>query len=744
MMNGNHKVNFPLKSITTTNIEEDLSILLNKIDHSIFGVEVGINNYGVNKFIITPAHLLTNKNQTTVDTRGGQFESYNCFEGCLSSPYFLPLRIDLNGHFEKQINLLKEIVKKDEDIVILWLFKKKYQWKYNALDMYRSYLKGNDYPSTVPFVRNIQQKTIKGLDKLASFESNREYSEDVEQKILDKGFDSQLKVLVKSDRHKEITELIHLLLEKYDSHNRLRLSNIKVDNPYNFINQGQMLSLSEIYSLFGGKAKEFIKPEQEIDVIDKNSTPSTPISDNIIELLPYLKKEEVKIDESLVEKLAESMKKVGIIKQARLYDATIQSGSRLTVITSKLPPDVNFSKIESKSKDIRVNLGVQSLGIEQGDVAGTIKFSIPNNNHQIISLREMIERKDFQEFKKNNPLAFIVGMDELNSPIYLSLAKLVHLLIAGSTGSGKSVFINTVLTVLLMCYKPNELRMFLIDPKQVELSQYQDFPHVQKVITDMSETITLLESLAVEMDRRYDKFGEFKGVKNIIDYNKQSKKKMQYIVIAIDEFKDLKDQYPDVDSYVGRLGQKARAAGIHLIVATQRPSADVIEGTTKSNLQNAISFNLGSNRNYRTVFDEGIPYENLLGNGDGVMRIEGYPKEFQRFQSSIIHPDGKEEGKIFDSLIQYYKEKDYDIGEEIPIGDEGRQDIPLIDQLKTIIATTKNTRIGELRKDLGVKGTTMTDLFNQLIEEGWIKRHNSKAKGYELIADEEILKEWQQ
>lgn len=223
---------------------------------------------------------------------------------------------------------------------------------------------------------------------------------------------------------------------------------------------------------------------------------------------------------------------------------------------------------------------------------------------------------------------------------------------------------------------------------------------------------------------------------------------MPYKVCIIDEYADLKTLFPEVEDFIGRLGQKARAAGIHLIIATQRPDSKVISGRIKSVIPNAISFNLNNNINYKTVFGSGIPYSNLLGKGDGVMKIEGYSKEFQRFQSPIVSPNELEEEQVYKKLEKYFKGKYSDVGKEL-INPHGNNDNSNnlnihLNRLKKIIANTRETRVTPLRDLIGVKMTTMVKLMNILVEEGWFIKHNSKAKGYELIAKNELLNKWRE
>jgi len=347
----------------------------------------------------------------------------------------------------------------------------------------------------------------------------------------------------------------------------------------------------------------------------------------------------------------------------------------------------------------------------------------------------MLEKEEYQEFTKKYPLSFPIGLSDINEPLYLSLTKLVHLLISGTTGSGKSVFMNSIITSLLINHTPDELNMILIDPKMVELGEYKGFPHVSEVITDMEKACKTLETMTIKMDERYEQFAEI-GVKTIEGYNKKSNNKMQYVVCVVDEFSDLIMQDPNVEDFVIRLGQKARAAGVHLVIATQRPDAETVTNKIKANIQNRISFNLGNNTDYKTVFNKGIPYI-LLGHGDGVCRIEANTKEFQRFQSAIIDPDDNKVEKFLKQLKEYYKGYEKNTIEV-------KEEVKPIDQLKKIIATTGETRVGELQKKMNMRNSTLQQLMSDLVEEEWLLKHKSKAKGYELIAPKEELDKYKE
>ncbi|ATN94428.1 FtsK/SpoIIIE protein [Bacillus phage BSP9] len=720
-----------------------LSRVIKEVTDSLFGVEVIMSSGVTTKFLITPPHVRLGEDASSF--RESSVRGFTFYEGYLSRPHFLPLYGANKGQF---LSDLEDIaLYNGERLCIQLLFKKKFHWKEKALDMYASYLEGNDYPASSRIGRLIQEKTLSVLNRVASFESVNEYVPEVEEKLLSDGFQFQMRVAMQSEREDYLKSRVTQVLRAYDSHNSIRLYKQKhkqTETQYETCimtseTGDQIISTKELFSLLG--SQNVVAPQTASVSL---STPT--VTKEIIKLLPEHPREEVHADESLVMNIAEALKRVGLIKMARVYNESVTAGIRLTVVQCDIPKGKNLSHIVQKGKDIQAALGVPSLGVEQGDTADTVKFVIPNNQPAVISLRELIDTANFQEYSKNNELAFAVGVDEVNNPIYLSLAKLVHLMVAGTTGSGKSVFLNSMITTLLVSYPPDRLRMTLIDPKQVELQQYKGFPHVDDVVTDMGGAAQVLEDLVMEMEKRYKTFKD-NDVKNITLYNQKSSTPMPYTVCVIDEYADLVDTNKEVEEYIARLGQKARAAGIHLVIATQRPSSNILSGRIKANIPNAISFNLNTSVNYRTVFGTTIPYTGLLGKGDGVMKIEGYPKEFQRFQSAIIAPDEAEEEKVYKALIDYYEGTEVSPEAE-EVLEQPEQEPEIEDdhlyRLKQVIATTGETRVEPLRKALGVKTAKMKELMGKLVEEGWLVKHKERSKGYELVCPESILSEWRE
>lgn len=301
-------------------------------------------------------------------------------------------------------------------------------------------------------------------------------------------------------------------------------------------------------------------------------------------------------------------------------------GPRVTQYTMKPPAGVNLSKILSRDKELALNLAVDKIRIE-APIPGTrsVGVEIPNARSADVRLRGVLESSDWK--KSTDPLAFAVGKDISGHSIVANLAKMPHLLIAGTTGSGKSVMTNTLITSLLYRNSPSDMKLIIVDPKQVEMAQYQDIPHLlTPIITQTEKALSAMKWAVGEMERRYTLMADEK-VKNIADYNakiasqaskddEQKASKMPYIVIVIDEMADLMMMAgKDLEMLIVRIAQKGRAAGVHLVLATQRPEVKVITGLIKANIPGRIAFAVGSQMDSRIMLDQGGA-EKLLGKGD--------------------------------------------------------------------------------------------------------------------------------
>lgn len=325
-------------------------------------------------------------------------------------------------------------------------------------------------------------------------------------------------------------------------------------------------------------------------------------------------------------------------------------GPAVTRYEVKPAPGVKVSKITGLADDIALNMAASAVRIEQIPGKAAIGIEVPNQELESVQLREVLENPAFAAAKSR--LTVGLGKDISGQAIFADLAKMPHLLVAGATGSGKSVCINTLITSILFKAKPTEVKFILIDPKMVELSVYNDIPHLMvPVVTDAKKAASVLNWAVQEMEKRYGLIAQA-GVRNMDGYNKQfeeePEKKLPSIVIIIDELADLMMVAPhDVEDAICRIAQKARAAGIYLVLATQRPSVNVITGVIKANIPSRISFAVTSQIDSRTILDASGA-EKLLGKGDMLFKPQEANKA-TRIQGAFVSD------KEVELLVEYIK-----------------------------------------------------------------------------------------
>lgn len=399
------------------------------------------------------------------------------------------------------------------------------------------------------------------------------------------------------------------------------------DNEYENDNKVVVSSVDEIIDTKPKtKEKEVIEPVHEEDLSDIEISGAgymfPPIS--------LLKKPQNKNSH---ENQADVKENVGILEQV-FADfgvegkvVAINIGPAVTQYEMEIKAGTKVSKILSLNREVALALGARDVRI-QAPIPGkkTVGVELPNKVTSIVTVREILEA--VPKSKDDSKLLAVLGRDILGNPIYFEINKTPHLLVAGTTGSGKSICINSIIISLIMRTRPEEVKLVLVDPKKVELSVYNGEPHLlAPVVTEPRKANIALKKIIVEMERRYDLFSD-NGVKNIAGYNtlvekknetlleEQKLRKLPYIVVIIDELADLMlVAAKEVEDSITRITQMARAAGIHLIVATQRPSTDVITGLIKANIPSRISFAVSNSIDSRTILDM-VGAEKLLGKGD--------------------------------------------------------------------------------------------------------------------------------
>ncbi|NCD11865.1 MAG: DNA translocase FtsK [Epsilonproteobacteria bacterium] len=412
------------------------------------------------------------------------------------------------------------------------------------------------------------------------------------------------------------------------------------------------------------------------------------------------------------------------------------SGPVVTTFEFKPAPHIKVSRILTLQDDLAMALRAKTIRI-QAPVPGkdVVGIEVPNHKIETIYLKEILESDIFK--KSSSPLTIALGKDIVGNAFVTDLKKLPHLLVAGTTGSGKSVGINAMLLSLLYRNSPDTLRFLMIDPKMLEFSIYNDIPHLlTPVITKPKQAIVALANMVSEMERRYQLMSRSR-TKNIENYNEKAKsigvEPLPYIVIIIDELADLMmTSGKDVEFYIARLAQMARASGIHIIVATQRPSVDVVTGLIKANLPSRISFKVGQKIDSKVILDA-MGADSLLGNGDMLFTPPG--------TSGLIrlHAPYTSEDEI-DKVVEYLKKQrpvQYDESflkesEEGFSSGSGSKDSGELDELfedaKAIVLNERKSSISYIQRRLNIGYNRAATIVEQLEAMGILSAQNSKGQ----------------
>ena len=453
------------------------------------------------------------------------------------------------------------------------------------------------------------------------------------------------------------------------------------------------------------------------------------------------KEKKSRINESLIDKKIEDLlDKLAMFKiegdVVRTY-----TGPVVTTFEFKPAPNVKVSKILNLQDDLAMALKAQTIRI-QAPIPGkdVVGIEVPNEESQTIYIREILESDIFQN--ATSPLTMVLGKDIVGKPFITDLKKLPHLLIAGTTGSGKSVGINSMILSLLYKNSPDNLKLIMIDPKMLEFSVYNDIPHLlTPVVTKPTEAINALANMVGEMERRYTLMSQTK-TKNIENYNEKAKKQdyepFPYIVIIIDELADLMmTSGKEVELSIARLAQMARASGIHLIVATQRPSVDVVTGLIKANLPSRISYKVGQKVDSKIILDS-IGAESLLGRGDMLFTPPGVSGLVR------IHAPWSTEDEI-DKVVEFLKsQRDVNYNIELlkeqtssSIGNRSDGDIGDLDELyedaKEVVITDRKSSISYIQRKLKIGYNRAATIVEQLELTGVLSSPNTKGNREILI-----------
>jgi len=474
----------------------------------------------------------------------------------------------------------------------------------------------------------------------------------------------------------------------------------------------------------------------------------------------------------LAEKLEKTLLDYGVIGKV----VEIHPGP--TVTTYEVAPEAGtkVSKIAGLADDLALGLSRKVRIVAPIPGKSRIGFELPNDERQPVNLRELVEDKRFDQLAEKVPLPVVLGRDIVGAPYYADLASMPHVIVAGATGAGKSVGLNVMLSSLLFRRTPDELRLLMIDPKVVELAPFDGIPHMLlPVVTDMKQAAKALKWAVDEMERRYQLFANA-GTKNIGTYNRWVKRiedgeipppaasevqaiasdgvvvsvasakegsdgtplpgKLPYIVVVVDEFADLMmQQGKDVEAAIARLAQKARAAGMHVVLATQRPSVDVITGMIKANFPTRVAFRVAQRVDSRTILDE-QGAEHLLGRGDMLVKMNG-SNELRRVQCPFVSEEEVEQLTSFlrtqgtpsyhDAILQGGDDEDEEGAEAEPLD-------PRFDEAVRIVADTRRCSTSWLQRKMTIGYNRAAKIVEMMERQGMVGPPNGARDREVLIS----------
>ena len=497
---------------------------------------------------------------------------------------------------------------------------------------------------------------------------------------------------------------------KMDSNDKGSISNIKIE--------------PKITSL---RSSDKIYKEKQISLFSNNEDIGLPPLDLF---------SEVDLDEEIYSD--ESLKARSKLLELKLQDygvkanvVSVAQGPVVTLFELDLEAGIKGERITNLSKDIARALSVISVRVVE-NIPGktTIGIEIPNDRRQTVHLSEIIKSTAFQNASSNISVA--LGKNISGNPVVIDLAKTPHLLVAGTTGSGKSVAINSMIVSMLYKSTSKDVRLILIDPKMLELGVYDDIPHLlTPVVTDMRLAANALTWCVGEMERRYDLLAE-KGVRNIDSFNdnvETEDEKLPKIVIVIDEFADLFLVVGrKIEELIARLAQKARAAGIHLILATQRPSVDVITGLIKANIPSRISFKVSSKIDSRVVLDQ-VGSESLLGHGD-MLYLETGKSILQRVHGTYVSDEDVNEIAKYlksDKKVNYLEDVTSQNESENTFSTDTDDTEPLYNEAVEIVIESEKASISYLQRKLKIGYNRAARLIEKMEEVGIVSSVKSNG-----------------
>ena len=502
-------------------------------------------------------------------------------------------------------------------------------------------------------------------------------------------------------------------LLRNDNESKFRKTQMKKDP---IINNAINVNDQEIDNLHKGKY------ENESNAKDNYLSPSLEILEtNHSSFNNKNDKENLKKYSDLLEKVFEDF-------NIDIQVVNVKHGPVVTLFEILPAAGIKINTIINLAGDISRSMGVGAVRISQIFGSQYLGVEVPNDKRESVTIKELLSSESFKSTSHKIPLC--VGKDISGNIEVIDLSKTPHLLVAGTTGSGKSVFINTLLASLLYKFSPDRLKLILIDPKMLELSVYNDIAHLlAPVVTEPKKAIITLKWVCKEMERRYSMMNE-EGTRNLEGYNQQANEKLPYIIVFIDEMADLMmTAGKEVEHYVQRLAQMARACGIHLVMATQRPSVDIITGSIKANFPSRISFQVASKYDSRTILGE-IGAEQLLGNGDMLMTKNG--GNIIRYQSAFISDN--EVNKLIKEIKQNQKVEYLEELTQVIANDSenfenlSEEDEVLISKSIDLIKSTNKASTSFLQRNFQIGYNKAARIMEALEQRGIVSEPNHTGK----------------
>lgn len=757
----NEKVSLYHKDTLT---EEEVVKWLLSANDGVFGVEAIRTPYKETHYWVTPNFYKPADGWEPIDDILPQFLDINPKEVTYAQLYLTkPSLFPLSMGIKKAIwNGLKHYCPTDITLFYQFLFQyRQDNWVHRLAEQYDDYLEGVEQPSDNQFIRKFQRILSSKIDEVFKWQYRHEPIDDIETKLKQEGYRFCFRLIlvggVKKRRVRVLQNLINVL-NSIAYLNHWGCSEVKLTEDirqnillrkFSGLGKQDVLTVSELTPFL---MKQLVETENQSIPTSASEPVNKPLELNRNSLLDLLPKGEPlsELDGmDYANKFIRAVKELLSLEE-ELKLKRIQSGSTLMKLVFDMPKGLKMSQLIRRGvkEDLQVAIGVKSLVIEQGDNVGEVAIFVPLEERRIVLLRDYIDTQAFHVFAKSHTLPFLAGVDTVGEPIFRDVSKAKHILIGGTTGSGKSTFVNQLILTIALFKSPEDVHMFLIDTKQVELTQFRKLPHVQKVITDVNESISLLENLIVEMRARYDILDKA-GVKNISIYNDRNPtNKLPYILCVVDEYADLTLDNKEVHKHVQSIAQLARAVGIHLIIATQDPRKEVIPPIIKSNIPSKVGF-LCTNENSYLTFLRAKPYFKLLGYGDGVLAFDGQMEDFIRFQSCLIVNEKDStvlESELIDRIADELNRKYRNVGKSSFIKDNPQPDgvvedpelreLSDLERLKLTIIEHNETRVGPLRELMRCNMKKLMDLMRELVEEGFLAEPETRQSGYKLIADE--------